>query len=300
MNDLIDKHLSDLALFVRVVNASGFSAASKQIKMPQATVSRRIAQLEEKLGTRLLNRTTRSVVLTETGRHVYKHAKLMLEHGESASASIEIMKAAPTGTLNITSTVPLGQYFLSDLVARFMSKYSNVSINIELTSRRVNILKEGFDIAIRVGKQPDSGLALTRIGTLRRGFYTTQDYLRNARPLKHPDDLENHPILAFSKAANPLVLVLEKGKITKKVTLQPILASNDVQPISAAALQGLGVAVLPKFAGNDMVSNGHCVELLNDWHTPEIELNALTPSFKGEVPAVKEFLEMARRVLRQN
>ena len=297
MNDLIDGYLSDFALFVRVVNAGGFTAASRQTKMPQATVSRRIAQLEEKLGARLLNRNTRNVALTETGRRVYEHARLMVEQGEAAGASIDIMQAAPTGTLKITSTVALGQYFLSDLVARFMSKYPNVFINVELTSRSVDILGEGFDIAVRVGKQPDSGLALTRIRTLGVGFYATPSYLQNASPLNHPNDLENHPILAFSRSVNPLSLKLAKDKSTKKVALRPVLSSNDIKPIFTAVLRDLGVAMLPKFVGDDLISNEQCVEVLNDWHMPEIELNALTPSFKGEVPAVKQFLAMARDTL---
>ncbi|WP_299589546.1 LysR family transcriptional regulator [uncultured Tateyamaria sp.] len=298
MNELIDASLSDLALLVRVKDNGGFSAAARITKIPQPTVSRRIATLEERVGVRLFNRTTRSVVLTEAGERVYLHAKQMLEQAEAVATALEEMNARPSGTLRLTCPVIIGQCLINEVLAQYIATYPEVRIKLEATARRVDLIEEGYDIAIRVGELPDSGLAMTPLGAAETAFFATPDYLAKATPIKGPNDLPAHPLFLFSGTLEPSVLQFSRADKKMTAELTPRFACNDVTPILNTTLRNSGLAQLPRFAVQRELSTGALVDVLPHWRLPPADINALTPSFRGSSPAVKAFLAMAKEGVR--
>lgn len=298
MNGLVDPLLSDLALLVRVSDSGGFTAAAKLTKIPQATVSRRIAMLEQSLQVRLFDRTTRRVALTPAGQQVYRHAKLMLEQGEAAASSLRALQERPSGTLRVTCPIVLGQAFVDDIAAEFMAAHPDVRIRIELTGRRVDLVEEGFDIAIRVGKLPDSNLAVTRLASARTGLFASPAYVENHRPIEKPADLCSHEVLIYAGSLDPRTLTLSQNGIGETVSAPVRMACNDPLPVLTAARRSLGIAELPRFVATTDVANGTLVELLAEWRMAETEINALTPSFRGTLPVVREFRDLARKMLR--
>lgn len=298
MNDLFDTLLSDLALFVRVADNHGFSAAARITRIPQATVSRRIAELEKRLEVRLFDRTTRTVALTEPGRRMYEHAKLMVEQGEAAVSTLHAMQAHPSGVLRVTSPVVLGQAFVQHIVADYLATYPEVSIKLELTGRRVDIIEEGFDIAIRVGNLPDSGLALTRLGEAASGLYASPDYLETADAIDQPEHLQSHPVLLPGVSSDRAIIDLAQNDQKVGLDVVPRMVCNDVQPILTAALRGMGVSQLPAFTTQTALKSNQLVQVLSDWKLPVTQINGLTPAYRGTLPSVREFLRLAKKRLR--
>lgn len=298
MDGLVDPLLSDLALLVRVSDSGGFTAAAQLTKVPQATISRRIAMLEETLQVRLFDRTTRRVALTPAGQQAYRHAKLMLEQGEAAAASLRALQDRPSGTLRVTCPIVLGQAFVDDIAAEFMTAHPEVRIRMELTGRRIDLIEEGFDIAIRVGRLPDSNLAVTRLASARTGLYASPNYVQSYPPIEAPPDLQAHDVLIYAGSLDPRSLTLSRDEISETVSAPVRMACNDPLPVLTAARRSLGIAELPRFVATGDVASGTLVELLTDWRMAETEINALTPSFRGALPVVREFRDLARKMLR--
>jgi DNA-binding transcriptional LysR family regulator len=298
MNRLIDGQLLDLALLVRVVDFGGFTAAARATGIPQATISRRIGLLEQAFGVRLLDRTTRRVKLTEAGSRVYESARLMVDQGEAASAAANALKSEPSGALRIIAPVILGRYFIGDILADFLNDYPKVNAKLELSGRTVDLVEEGFDIAIRIGSSPDSSLSQFHLGKTYTGFYVTPSYLAS-NPVRQPSDLADHPIMAPGSKLGKSQLKLSKGGSVTNVEVALHFVCNDAQPLLAAAERGLGVAVLPRFKGDVAVKTGTVVRILADWELPETIINGLTPSSRGSLPAVRLFLEYTKQRLSQ-
>jgi len=298
MNDLFDSLLSDLALFVRVADNAGFSAAARITGIPQATVSRRIAELEKRLEVRLFDRTTRTVALTEPGRRMYEHAKLMVEQGEAAVSTLHAMQAHPSGVLRVTSPVVLGQAVVQHIVADYLATFPEVSIKLELTGRRVDIIEEGFDIAIRVGDLPDSGLALTRLGEATSGLYASPTYLETSEAIETPEQLQSHPVLLPGVWSDRAQINLTKIDHNVDLDVVPRMVCNDVQPILLATLQGMGVSQLPAFTAQAALKSRQLVPVLPEWKLPTTQINGLTPAYRGTLPAVREFILLAKKQLR--
>lgn len=293
MDGLIDALLGDLGLVVRVAEAGGFTAAARQTGVPQATVSRRIASLEGRLGVRVFDRTTRRVALTDAGRQIYEHARLMLEQAEQAQTAATRLRSAPAGRLRITAPVILGQAFVADIVAAYMARYPDVRVLLELTGRVVDLVHEGFDVAIRIGPLPDSTLALTRLGAARTGLFAAAGYLASRGTPRAPAHLARHAMLLPGLALGDATVTLSDGAATERVTVSQAMVSNDVVPLIRAAEAKCGIAVLPTFAAPPSLE-----PVLPAWRSPPIAVNALTPSWKGSLPSVRTFVDMARDRLR--
>jgi DNA-binding transcriptional LysR family regulator len=298
MNGLIDHSIADLALLVRVVDFAGFTAASRATGIPQATVSRRISMLEKRLGMRLLDRTTRQLKLTLAGTRVYESARLMLDQAEAAGAAANELKAEPSGALRILAPVILGRYYIGDIVAEFLSMHPAVHVKLELASRSVDLVEEGFDIAIRIGNVPDSSLALTHLGKAQTGLYVSPTF-HAAHIIRHPSDLGLHPIMAPLLNLKKSTLAFTRDTVRTRVDVSLHFVCNDAQPLLSAAEKGLGVAVLPRFKGDAAVRSGTLVRVLDNWELPDTIINALTPSTRGALPAVRLFLEYAKQRLAQ-
>ncbi|MBE9102118.1 LysR family transcriptional regulator [Vacuolonema iberomarrocanum] len=298
MDELIDDSLADLALFVRVADSGGFTAAARLTGTPQATVSRRIALLEKRFKTQLFYRTTRRVTLTDVGKRIYNHARLMLDQAEAAGATFAALQAEPAGTLRIAAPVILGQSFLGGIVADFMERYPKVSIRLELTARQLDLVEEGVDIVLRVGRLPDSSLRLNYVGSTNTGLYATPHYLANASPIDNPSDLLTHAMLILGLSLEPPPLVLQRGDRSEAIPLKARMACNDTVSLKQAAMLNLGVVILPRFYASEAVSNHELVEILPEWKTASVPVNALTLPSRRELPTVRLFLKAMQERLK--
>jgi DNA-binding transcriptional LysR family regulator len=294
MNELIDDQLLDFALLVRIVDFGGFSAAARATGIPQATISRRIARLEKTSGVRLLDRTTRTVKLSQAGLRVYEHARLMLDQGEAAGTVIRSLTAEPSGHLRIIAPVILGESFVGDIVAQFASVYPAVSTKLELSSRNIDLIEEGFDIAIRIGSNPDSSLVQTPLGKAFTALYASPEYLRDSEPILSPQDLVHHPILAIGLSLKETSLTLTHNAVTEEIPIHCRIVSNHTQPLVSGARQGLGLAVLPNFVGEIDVKDGKLVRVLPQHAMPGVSISALTPTRRGALPAVSTFVRFVK------
>jgi DNA-binding transcriptional LysR family regulator len=248
--------LDDALIFTRVVECHSFTQAALGLAMQKSTVSRRIALLEERLGVRLLNRTTRKLRLTEVGQAYYERCRqIMLDFAEAEQAVMQL-QLRPSGLLRITAPIEFGQLFLGRVLGAFMREYPEISAEVELTSRRVDPVEEGVDIAMLVGQPQDSTLI--------------------ARPLL---------VSARSVCASPAYL------LGQSVACQRVLSCNNITFAREAALAGAGIAGLPLMISREEVASGRLIEVLPEAQLPGSELYAVYPSRRFQTMKVKAFLD---------
>jgi len=286
MNDLIRSTSADLVLFARVVDAGGFTAAAKAVGVPQTTISRRIARLEESLGVRLLERTTRTVTVTEIGRRVYGHARRVIEEIEGAQALTGSIQDEPSGLIRISAPVVFGQHLLGPSLARFLGAHPKVRAQIDLTGRQVDLVEEGVDVALRVGPLPPSSLIRRRIMWADAAYFAHPDL---ARSIDRPEALAEADWLDARNEYAPVEwALLSKDDLRKSHSFkkQPRVASSDIETLVACAGSGLGVALLPVFAAPDSLAR-----VLPDYVSRRVEINALSASHKSITPAIRSFVD---------
>lgn len=288
MNELIERDLGDLALFARVVEAGGFTAAAKLTGVPQTTLSRRVAALEERLGLRLLDRTTRRVAPTEAGRRIHDHARRMVEAAEEARAAAATVRAEPSGLVRLSAPVVFGQHVLGPAAAAFAMAHPKVRLQVTLSGRRVDLIEEGIDIAVRVGDLPDSSLSRVPLMTATAAYYARADV---AARVTAPADLARVPWLDASTeggSARWQAWPVDGHATDPSFSLArtPRLTANETETLIAAARAGMGVAVLPTFAAPDDL-----VRVLPLHVARRVEINALIVSRRSIVPAVRALLD---------
>lgn len=295
-----DSAVSDLLLFTRVVDHGGFGAAARATGVPQATLSRRVAALEERVGARLLQRTTRRASLTPAGRRYHEHGRRIAEEVAAAQAAAAQLRAEPGGPLRITAPVVLGQSFLGTILAEFTRLYPAVVATVDLTGRRVDLIEEGYDVALRAGVLPSSTLVARRLGVGKAGLYASPEYLAAHGEPDEPHALAGRRTLHNRSGEGAVVWRLDaSGGRAEEVALTPAVRSNDVAVLADLALAGAGIARLPTFAAAAHVRLGRLRPVLPDWTAERVELHAVYPSHKGLAPAVRAFVDLAARRLRE-
>lgn len=283
--------LNDMAIFSKVVDQGGFSAAGRALGLPKSNISRRVATLEERLGVRLLERTTRKVQITEVGEVFYRHCKRIEEEAEHASVSVSQMLESPRGLLRIGATVTTGQHLLSPLMAEFVARYPEVQLDIVLSNRRIDILEEGFDILIRIGKLKDSSLISKRLGESRFFLYASPAYLDAQGVPADPSDLIDHDCLTMSDRPSPTKWRLVGRDLTRTIGIRPRISINDFPSLCRIVADGAGITVLPSYLCTELEQQGRLVRVLSDWSSPAVEFHALYPSHRGATPKVRVFLD---------
>lgn len=283
---------SDFVLFAKVVEAGGFTAASKLIHIPQASISRRIADLEDALDVRLLERSTRKVSITDAGARVYEHAKKIVEEMESAQAIAESLHEKPSGVIRLTAPVILGQYILAKLIADFCSLYPDVSFQVELTGRRVDLIEEGFDLAIRVGDLNVSSLIKMPLVEAKQAYYASEEVAKRVTDFNAFKD-ENWLSAASDFSLTKWNLRNEDtGSLDAVFEKKPLIVSNDIEVLIRGAQNGIGIAILPEFTAANLLSR-----VLPGYMARNVEINALVVSRKSIIPAIRLFVEFLRENL---
>src|SRR5678815_2718236 len=235
--------LNEITVFTRVVQAGSFTAAARVLEMPKSTVSRKVAELEERLNARLLQRTTRKLSLTDAGRTYFDYGVRIVNEIEAAESAVGSLQGKPRGLLRVTA--PLNTAWLSDIVAGYMKRYPEIQLELLCTGRNVDLIEERFDLGIRAGVLADSSLVARSLGSVTWLLVATSGYLKKRRRPRAPEELEEHDCLLFGAGSMTVQLRLHGGERSVQVTIAPRLLVSDMDIVYAAASAGLGVALLP-------------------------------------------------------
>jgi len=290
----MDVEPNDLLLFARIVEAGSFSMAAQRLDLPKSTVSRRIALLEASVGERLLQRTTRRLMLTEFGASLLEHARKVAEEVEAAGALAQHRQAAPSGKLRISVPNDFANVGMTALIARFIDAYPAVSLELDLSPRRVDLVAENFDIAIRMGDLPDdSTLAARRVAIENFGLYAAPSYLAQRGLPEQPDDLLQHDLLCIlRRTGGPAPWILQRGKVRWERDLTARLTANSPELLARIACSGAGIAASSDLFVSNYVKKGELVRVLPDWDLPAATGWAVFPGRRLMPAKTRAFLDM--------
>jgi DNA-binding transcriptional LysR family regulator len=285
-------NLNDLVFFVQAVNLGSFAAAGRRLGQPKSTVSKRVAELETALGARLIHRTSRSFVLTETGRDFYDHARAAVIEAEAAEIAVRSRLAEPSGVVRITSSVPTAQFHLADQLHALARCFPKLELQIHVTDRFVDLVQEGFDIALRSHYMPlpDSGLMQRQIGTDRLILVASPAYLAERGIPAEPEALKDHDGLIVAASARSWPLRTADRKILE-VTPRPRLFADESVVLLKSAMAGLGIACLPESIAASAIGEGTLAIVLPAWTAGSITTTILTPHRRSQLPSVRAVID---------
>jgi DNA-binding transcriptional LysR family regulator len=284
--------LTSLTAFVRVVDSGGFSAAGRRLNMSTTMVSNHVQALEERLGARLLHRTTRKVSLTEVGKAYYDRATQILADIEQADDIAGALQSTPRGTLRIytaTHIVP----FVAPVVAEFLRSYPDVKVDLNMGERTIDIIDEGFDVAIRLTPPPDSSLIVRSLATWRHVLCCSPSFLEKHGRLQQLSELSEHNCVrhALYPFGDEWHFADRKG-MPVTVRISGNLISNSGETLRRAALDGIGVTLAPGFLIHDDLEEGRLVRLLPEYRPVELSMNAVYPHRHHLSAKVRTFIDM--------
>jgi DNA-binding transcriptional LysR family regulator len=287
--------LNDVLIFVRVVQAGGFSKAARLLGMPVSTVSRRVAELEEKLGVSLLVRTTRSLRVTEAGSAYLAHGRAIAAELEQAESLATSLQSIPQGVLRITAPVDFGNQFLGEILRDFLKTHPRVEADVALTERVVDLIGEGFDLAIRVGELEDSSLLSRRLGSLGLQLVASPAFLTERGSPRGCADLARFSCIRFTGDEEPDVWRLSGPNGEHAVRVRGRVSANNMALIRELALAGEGIALMPHFFCADDLRAGKLRVVLKDWVNAPGPVHVVYPRHRFVLPKVRSFVEHLAR-----
>ena len=287
-------NLAAMAVFARVVEDRSFTQAADALGRSKSAVSKAVSQLEDRLGARLLNRTTRRLSLTEAGTAYYERAARILAEAAEADSAVSALQDEPRGTLRINAPMSFGQRHLAPAIGAFLERYPELRLDITLTDRFVDLIGEGYDVAIRIAALPDSSLIAAKLAPNRRVVCASPDYLARAGTPRHPQDLRQHNCFGYTYQAtgNTWRFVGPEGPATVRVTGS--LTANNGDILKAAMLQGLGLGLVPTFSIADELKSGELVVVLPDYIDTETSVYAVYPHSRHLSAKVRAFVDYLR------
>ena len=282
--------LTAMEIFTNVVEFEGFSAAAGRLGISRASVSKQVIQLEESLGARLLNRTTRRVSVTEVGEAYYERCKRVLAEVAEADLLVEQLHSEPRGTLKVNAPMSFGVAHVGPAVSDFLTQYRDLGISLTLNDRFTDLIEEGFDVAIRISQAADSSLIARRLGGIRCVMTATPGYLERAgTPLK-PQDLSEHQCLSYIYLASGLEWPMFGPNGATSVKVSGPLKANNGEVLLQAARRGLGIAFLPNFLVREEIAKGSLVTVLDQYRLPELSVYAVSPPNRFPARKVQAFI----------
>ncbi|WP_042876037.1 LysR substrate-binding domain-containing protein [Cupriavidus necator] len=291
--------LKDVYYFVQVVDRGGFTAAGEALRLPKSTLSHRVKELEASLSVRLINRTSRQFAMTEVGQEFYQYAVALLQSSELAEEAMRQRLAEPSGVIRVTTAADIAQFALRHVLPTFLSDHPKVRIDETATDRIVDIVGEGFDLAIRghVGQLQDSNLIQHPLARTPWYLFAGPDYLERTSVPTQPEDLASHAIIAMAgKCARQWPL---QGPDKRVVTahFEPRFESNSLMSLKEAACANVGVAALPGYVCQDELKAGALRQILPEWIAADAHITALIPYRTGLLPAVRTLVDYLAVVL---
>ncbi len=287
--------LDGIAVFVKVVQAGSFSRAAKQLRMPNSTVSAKVAALEKRLGVTLLRRTTRRLHLTQSGENYFRRCLQGLEELQAAENELESERGEPQGVLRITAPVELGRSALPPVLDVFMKRHPRIEIDVVITNRLVDLVAENVDVAVRAGELKDSGLIARRFVLGRFGLWASPFYLEKRPPPAHPSDLTRHDCLRFTPFTGRKLL-LSNGREQVPIALSGRIAADDFEALRSLAVLGWGIALLPSFVCAEAAKERKLVAVLPNWRGESVTLSLVYPAQRFVAPKIRAFLAAAEEV----
>jgi DNA-binding transcriptional LysR family regulator len=293
--------LNDVYYFVQVVEKQGISAAAKSLDLPKSSVSRRILALEGALAVRLIQRTSRSFVVTEVGREFHRHAVAMLESAKAAEDVIRQRVAEPSGVIRFTCPVAFAQLVMANLIPAFMARFPRVRIVEHATNRYVDPINDGFDLCLRAHTVPlhESTLIIRRLAETPWHLFAGPAYLARKGVPETPTELADHDGVLLNGAIESPCWVLQHERTlqTISVPFSPRLQSDDMETLKAAACAGLGIVALPGYVGLPEAKRGQLARVLPQWTAGVAIISLLMPSSRGMLPSIRAFVDfMASQV----
>ena len=302
--DIIVPHMeqidpNDLLIFARVVDEGSFTAAADRLGLPKSTVSRRLSQLEERLGERLLLRTTRRLSITEFGSALLEHARQVDTEVEAVAALAESRQARPSGRLRVSMPNDFANLLLTDMLAAFSALHPAVTLELDLSPRRVDLLGENFDVAIRMGALPDDTLlAARRLAEFPWGLYASPGYVAEHGEPSGPEDLHRHRALRLlARSGEPIGWTLLRGDKRWEGVPPGSITANSPELLIRFARAGAGITAVPDYFASPYVRRGELQRVLSEWCPPSITAWAVFPGRKLMPAKTRAFLDMLQAAM---
>jgi DNA-binding transcriptional LysR family regulator len=283
---------AQIEFFVAVADAGSLGRAASALGMSNAASSRLLASLERRLGTRLVERNTRRLYLTEEGQVFLPRARAILDDLAEAEAALTETVLEPSGTLRVSASLSFALQHIAPRVPDYVRRYPKVRVHIEAANRYLDLIDNGIDVAIRTREyEPDSNIIIRRLAETRRILVAAPSYLEARGRPAHPRDLRRHDLLLYTYAKNPNELAFSRGGESARIEVHGLLESNDGQILRAAAHNGLGIIVQPAYIVYDDSRQGRLVPILDDWDLPRLAINIAYPSRKHLSAKVRSFID---------
>ena len=280
-----------MSTFVAVVNAGGFSAASRKLGVPLATVSRRVSELEDELRTQLLVRSTRTIALTDAGRQYFETCRRLLDELADAERLASGEYRAPKGNLAVSAPVVLGRLYLAPIVVDFLKAYPDVTVDLRLADTIGDLIEEQTDVALRVGTLPDSGLIAVRAGEIRHVVCASPRYLAERGIPKHPRELENHDCITFTVLQSPTEWAFAQGKRIERYRVRSRLAVSTAETAADAAVADLGITRLLCYQVSNAIAEKKMTLLIREFEPPPLPVHLVYASGRLIPQKLRAFLD---------
>jgi DNA-binding transcriptional LysR family regulator len=295
--------LDDFYYFAKVIEHGGYAKAARALGIPKSRLSRHVAALETRLGVRLVNRSTRRFVVTEVGQEVRRHATAMLAEADAAVEAVEFARAEPGGVVKASCPVALAQTAMAQYLPEFLARYPKIRLMLHATNRRVDVINEGFDVALRVRTVPtgEDGLVMRTFGSSSNFLVASREYLNERGRPERPGQIPQHATLSFSPETDRQMWELfDTDGTSVQIEHTPRLVCHDFPMLRAAVLAGLGIALLPESVIGPDVERGTVEQVLPAWTLPLGVFHVVFPTRRGLLPSVRAFIDfLADRMPKQ-
>ena len=282
-----------IPVFVTVVESGGFSPAAKLLGISKSAVSKRVTQLEEQMGVKLLHRTTRKLSLTEAGEHFFQHARIAHQAAKDAQDAVAQLQGEPQGRLRINTPMSFGRLHIAPLIPEFLKRYPKISIEMVMDDKVADLIGEGFDIAIRGGDLPDSSLIARKLAPLRNALCASPEYIeKHGRPIEL-SQLTDHNCLIFTYSKDIKEWLFIKDGQTQSVEVTGNYNVNNSEALREALLQGVGIGRLPTFVAGPDIKSGKLVSLFEEYQMPDKTIYAVFPERQYLPSKVRAFIDFA-------
>jgi DNA-binding transcriptional LysR family regulator len=289
---------NDLMIFARVVEGGSFTRAADRLGIPKSTLSRRLLALEEQLGERLLVRTTRKLSVTDFGQAILQHAQHLVAELEATLDFVHNRTLEPSGHLRISVPGDFANQTIGPMLAQYVTRYPATSIDVDVSQRRVDLVGENYDLAVRIGDLPDAALAATRVATLHMELYASPQYLEQRGAPSHPDELASHNVLHLTqRIGEPPPWKLRSGSEEWLGTPSGRISANSPGLLMDIALLGVGIARLARHLARPKVASHQLVRVLEDWSMPEIPVWVVFPGRRLIPTRTQLFVEALKQGL---
>lgn len=278
-------------MFVRVVETGSFSAVAKEINSTQPTISKNVAELESWLGAKLLNRSTRSLRLTETGTDYYERCVAILQDVEEAEQIVGQLQTQPKGLVRVSAAVAFGRLHIVPRLTGFFERYPDIKVDVRLNDRVVDLVEEGVDVAFRMGDLPDSSLIAKKLCTSPIVTVASPEYLKRNGIPQHPRDLKDHNFLFYSDGASRQEIAFRENGTPLYVRAEGRFTTNNSEALRAALIEGMGISRPPRWLVGDAISAGDLIPILDDFCPPELKLFAVYPPGRHLPSKVRCFID---------